>query len=106
MKNTKNFHVKVDLRSRGLACYFARVVRTKMRATQDGALLYSSRRNSVWLQACYDHTNDLYFNFEIVFYDCKPTSLCQVARPSPKEMWAHDTGNDWTTFTIKCDASR
>ena len=36
--------------------------------------------------------------------DCKPT-LSQVARPCHKEMWAQDTGNDFTPFPIKRYAS-
>ena len=39
---------------------------TKMRATLGGAPLYSSRRNSVWLQACYDHTDHLCFKSQIM----------------------------------------
>ena len=88
---TKNFHVKVDLRSSGLACIFVRVVRIKMRTTQ--ALFCTPLAATA--SGCRHATITRMINSEFTFYDCKPTT-CQVARPSPQEMWAHDTRNDWT----------
>jgi len=38
----------------------------KMRSTLGNAPLHSSRRNSVWLQACYDHTKHLCFEAQVV----------------------------------------
>jgi len=51
-----------NLRAPGFVADFG----TKMRATLSNAPLYSSRRNSVWLQACYDHTRHLCFKSQIL----------------------------------------
>ena len=63
MKNTKNLHVCMRCSHKD--------------ANHPG--WRSSRRHSVWLQACYDHTNDLCFNSEL-FYECKLPSLSQVTQ--------------------------